>query len=52
VRFRSRNDVAVDGLAKELGGGGHRNASATLLKETGMDEAIDKVLGLAGKYVE
>ena len=51
VRFRSRNDIAVDGLARELGGGGHRNASATLLKETSLAEAIEKVLGLAGKYV-
>jgi len=52
VRFRSRNDIAVDGLAKELGGGGHRNASATLLKETTLDEAIDKVLRLADEYVQ
>lgn len=52
VRFRSRNDIAVDGLARELGGGGHRNASATLLKETALDQAIDKVLGLAGKYLQ
>ena len=51
VRFRSRNDIAVDGLARELGGGGHRNASATLLKETTLAVAIDKVLGLAGDYV-
>lgn len=52
VRFRSRNDIAVDGLARELGGGGHRNAAATLLKETTLADAIDKVLGLTGKYVE
>jgi phosphoesterase RecJ-like protein len=51
VRLRSRNDIAVDGLARELGGGGHRNAAATLLKETTLDEAIDKVLALADKYV-
>ena len=52
VRFRSRNDIAVDGLARQLGGGGHRNASATLLKETTLDEAIDKVLRLADQYVQ
>jgi phosphoesterase RecJ-like protein len=52
VRFRSRNDIAVDGLARELGGGGHRNASATLLEETTLDEAIDKVLRLADEYVQ
>jgi phosphoesterase RecJ-like protein len=52
VRFRSRNDIAVDGLARELGGGGHRNASATLLKETTLAEAIDKVVALADEYVQ
>jgi phosphoesterase RecJ-like protein len=51
VRFRSRNDIAVDGLARELGGGGHRNAAATLLRETTLDQAVDKVLGLVGRYV-
>ena len=51
VRFRSQNDIAVDGLARELGGGGHRNASAALLKGIPLAEAIDKVLALAGKYV-
>lgn len=51
VRFRSRNDIAVDGLARELGGGGHRNAAATLLRETSLDRAVDKVLGLVGRYV-
>jgi bifunctional oligoribonuclease and PAP phosphatase NrnA len=51
VRFRSRHDVAVDALARELGGGGHRNASAALLEETSLAEAMDKVLTLAEKYV-
>jgi phosphoesterase RecJ-like protein len=51
VRFRSRSDVAIDGLARELGGGGHRNASAALLEETPLDEAVERVLALVGKYV-
>lgn len=51
VRFRSREDVAVDGLARELGGGGHRNASAAVLKGTSLERAIDTVLTLVGKYV-
>ncbi len=51
VRFRSRDDTAVDGLARELGGGGHRNASAALLEGTGLDEAVRRVLALAGEYV-
>ncbi len=51
VRFRSRNDTAVDGLARELGGGGHRNASAALLEGIPLDEAVRRVLALARKYV-
>ncbi len=51
VRFRSPSHTAVDGLARELGGGGHRNASAALLKGTTLDEAIDRVLALVEKYV-
>ena len=50
VRFRSRRETHVDELARELGGGGHRNASAAVLKGTGLQGAIDKVLALAGKY--
>jgi phosphoesterase RecJ-like protein len=51
VRFRSRSDVEIDGLAKELGGGGHRNASAALLEATTLDRAVEKVLTLVEKYV-
>lgn len=51
VRFRSRSDIAVDALARELGGGGHRNASAAVVKGTNLDGAIEKVLALAGRYV-
>ncbi len=51
VRFRSPSPIAVDGLARELGGGGHRNAAAALLAETSLDEAVEKVLTLAERYV-
>jgi phosphoesterase RecJ-like protein len=51
VRFRSREDIPVDGLARELGGGGHRNASAAVLEAVALDGAIDKVLTMVGKYV-
>jgi len=51
VRFRSRNDVAVDGLARELGGGGHKNASAAVIKGTTLEAAVDKVLALTVRYV-
>jgi len=51
VRFRSRNDVAVDVLARELGGGGHKNASAAVIKGTTLDGAINKVLALTVEYV-
>lgn len=51
VRFRSRSDVEIHGLAKQLGGGGHRNASAALLEGTSLAEAVDRVLSVAEKYV-
>lgn len=51
VRFRSRDEVAVDGLARELGGGGHRNASAAVLEGVALEAAIDKVLRVVGNYV-
>jgi phosphoesterase RecJ-like protein len=51
VRFRSKNEVAVDGLARELGGGGHRNAAAAVIKGTNLDGAVDKVLALTDRYV-
>jgi phosphoesterase RecJ-like protein len=51
VRFRSRSDVAVDGLARELGGGGHRNASAAVIKGATLEGAVEKVLALTARYV-
>lgn len=51
VRFRSRSDIAVDGLAREIGGGGHRNAAAAVVKGEDLDGAIDKVLSLASRYL-
>ncbi len=51
VRFRSQNEVPVDGLARELGGGGHRNASAALLREIPLAAAIEQVLAVTGRYV-
>jgi phosphoesterase RecJ-like protein len=51
VRFRSRRETPVDGLARELGGGGHKNASAAVLEGTPLRAAVDRVVALAGKYV-
>jgi phosphoesterase RecJ-like protein len=51
VRFRSRRETPVDGLARELGGGGHKNASAAVLEGTALRKAVDRVVALAGKYV-
>jgi nanoRNase/pAp phosphatase (c-di-AMP/oligoRNAs hydrolase) len=38
-------------LARELSGGGHRNAAAAVIKGTTLEGAIDKVLTLTAKYV-
>lgn len=43
-------DFDVSLLAKELGGGGHRDASGASLKGLPFDEAVKKVLETAKKY--
>ncbi len=46
VSFRSRGEIDVWALARELGGGGHRNAAgATVYGE--LQEVMERVLGMA-----
>jgi nanoRNase/pAp phosphatase (c-di-AMP/oligoRNAs hydrolase) len=46
VSSRSRNGVAVDGLARDLGGGGHAQAAGTRVPLP-LDSAIRRVLHAA-----
>jgi phosphoesterase RecJ-like protein len=51
VSFRSREPLAVDELARELGGGGHRLASGTIL-EGELNEVVPVVLRHARKLLK
>lgn len=51
ISFRSSSDVPVNKLAGELGGGGHKNASAAVIEDGSLDETIAKVMNIAGNYV-
>lgn len=44
VWLRSKSDCDVGRAAERLGGGGHKTASGVLLRETGMDDAVRRVL--------
>ena len=52
ISFRSGSDVLVNKLAGELGGGGHKNASASVIKDLSLGETIRKVLNIAITYVK
>lgn len=51
VSFRSKGDIAVNELAKQFGGGGHKNAAGARLKSTVLSEAIQIVLEKTKEYL-
>jgi phosphoesterase RecJ-like protein len=51
VNFRSKGDIAVNELAKEFGGNGHKNAAGARIPKAQLDEVVSQVLKHAGKYV-
>jgi bifunctional oligoribonuclease and PAP phosphatase NrnA len=50
ISFRGRTDFDTSQIAKELGGGGHKVASAVKFEGTSFDEVVEKVLVTARKY--
>ena len=44
VSFRSKGDIAINTVAKQFGGGGHKNASGARLKNIGLQDAVTAVL--------
>jgi phosphoesterase RecJ-like protein len=44
VSFRSKGDIAINTVAKQFGGGGHKNASGARLKNIGLSEAVAVVI--------
>jgi phosphoesterase RecJ-like protein len=51
VNFRSKGDIAINELAKEFGGNGHKNAAGARVPNARLDEIVSLVLKRAGKYV-
>jgi bifunctional oligoribonuclease and PAP phosphatase NrnA len=51
VNFRSKGDIAVNELAKEFGGNGHKNAAGARISNARIDEIVSLVLKRADKYV-
>ena len=52
VSFRARTDFDTSVIAKALGGGGHKVASAVKFEGLSFDEAVKKVLAAARKYAK
>ena len=51
ISFRSKEDIPVNKLAVEFGGGGHTNASGTRLYNTNIEEYKEKVIKAAQRYL-
>ncbi len=51
ISFRSKEDIPVNKLAAEFGGGGHINASGTRLFDTKLEDIVSKVLISADKLI-
>lgn len=51
ISFRSKEEIPVNKLASEFGGGGHINASGTRLFNTELEDLVSKVLSSAEKIV-
>jgi phosphoesterase RecJ-like protein len=51
VNFRSKGDIAINELAKEFGGNGHKNAAGARISNAKLDDVMHQVLKSAGKFV-
>jgi bifunctional oligoribonuclease and PAP phosphatase NrnA len=51
ISFRSRGDIAVNKLAQEYGGNGHRNAAGARTNQSGLDDLIRAVVERSKAYL-
>jgi phosphoesterase RecJ-like protein len=51
ISFRSKGDIPINELAKEFGGGGHKNAAGARLFNVKIENLIEEVIMKAGKYL-
>jgi phosphoesterase RecJ-like protein len=52
VNFRSKGDIAINELAKEFGGNGHKNAAGARISNAKLDDVVHQALKSAGKFVK
>jgi phosphoesterase RecJ-like protein len=52
VSFRSKGDIAINELAKEFGGNGHKNAAGARISNAKLDDVMHQALKSAGKFVK
>ena len=52
ISLRSRGEVAINGLAREFGGNGHRNAAGALVRNGKLDDVIAKVISRSSAYID
>ncbi|MBI4428163.1 MAG: bifunctional oligoribonuclease/PAP phosphatase NrnA [Ignavibacteriales bacterium] len=50
INFRSKGDIAINELAKEFGGNGHKNAAGARLQDTRLQDVLPKVLERSAYY--
>jgi len=51
INFRGEGDVDVLTLAKEFGGGGHRNSAGTVVRDRPLAEVVERVVSRAVQYL-
>ena len=51
VNFRSKGNIAMNELAKEFGGNGHKNAAGARIPHGRLDDVVRKVVESAGNYL-
>ncbi len=52
ISFRSKGDLPINELAREFGGGGHKNAAGARMEGISLASAKQQVLRAAQKYVD
>ncbi len=52
ISFRSRGDIGANELAKEFGGGGHKNAAGARLFDVKLEKIINDVINKSEKYIK
>lgn len=52
MSFRSKGNIAINELAKEFGGNGHKNAAGARLHNCTLDDIRPQVLLAAAKYIQ